>query len=219
MTDELRPRRAFLSQFGAGAAALGAVVGSSVAASAQAPAAAPARHTEDDWLDQLPSRHRIVFDTTTPTGAEDARRYASNFFTANKSGYALAATDVGVVLILRHQSTAFGYNDVIWAKYGAALSEELKYTDPRTKTAPIVNAMNATGESLDALSAQGAHFGVCSMATRRIAGILARKAGTDVEAVFKELSANLIRNAHLVPAGIVTVNRAQERGYTFAYGG
>jgi len=217
MTDELRPRRAFLSQFGAGAAALGAVVGSSVSASAQT--AAPARHAEDDWLDQLPARHRIVFDTTTPTGAEDARRYASNFFTANRTGYGLAPTDVGVVLILRHQSTAFGYNDAMWAKYSAALSEELKYTDPRTKAAPVVNALNASGESLDALSAQGAHFGVCSMATRRLAGILARKAGTDTEAVFKELSANLIRNAHLVPAGIVTVNRAQERGYTFAYGG
>jgi len=217
MTDELRPRRAFLSQFGAGAAALGAVVGSSVSASAQT--SAPARHAEDDWLDQLPARHRIVFDTTTPTGAEDARRYASNFFTANKTGYGLAATDVGVVLILRHQSTAFGYNDAMWAKYGAALSEELKFTDPRTKAAPVVNALNATGESLDALSGQGAHFAVCSMATRRLAGILARKAGTDTEAVFRELSTNLIRNAHLVPAGIVTVNRAQERGYTFANGG
>jgi intracellular sulfur oxidation DsrE/DsrF family protein len=219
MTDELRPRRTFLSQFGAGAAALGAVVGSSVSASAQTSVAAPARHTEDDWLDQLPARHRIVFDTTTPTGAEDARRYASNFFTANRTGYGLATTDVGVVLILRHQSTAFGYNDAMWAKYGAALSEELKYTDPRTKAAPVVNALNASGESLDALSGQGAHFAVCSMATRRLAGILARKAGTDTEAVFKELSANLIRNAHLVPAGIVTMNRAHERGYTFAYGG
>ena len=35
--------------------------------------------------------------------------------------------------------------------------------------------------------------------------------------IFKELTENLIPNAHMVPAGIVAVNRAQERGYSFAY--
>jgi hypothetical protein len=34
--------------------------------------------------------------------------------------------------------------------------------------------------------------------------------------VFNELTANLVGNAHLVAAGIVAVNRAQERGYTLA---
>jgi intracellular sulfur oxidation DsrE/DsrF family protein len=33
----------------------------------------------------------------------------------------------------------------------------------------------------------------------------------------KEMAANLIPNARLVPAGIVAVNRAQERGYSFVY--
>ena len=36
------------------------------------------------------------------------------------------------------------------------------------------------------------------------------------DAIFAELSANLVANAHLAPAGIVAVNRAQERGYTLA---
>ena len=39
------------------------------------------------------------------------------------------------------------------------------------------------------------------------------------EAVYKELTSNLIRNSHMVAAGIVAVNRAQERGYTFANAG
>jgi intracellular sulfur oxidation DsrE/DsrF family protein len=34
-----------------------------------------------------------------------------------------------------------------------------------------------------------------------------------------ELAANLVGNSRLVPAGIVAVNRAQERGYSFAYVG
>jgi hypothetical protein len=33
----------------------------------------------------------------------------------------------------------------------------------------------------------------------------------------EELIANIVTNAHMVPAGIVAVSRAQERGYTFAY--
>ena len=53
------------------------------------------------------------------------------------------------------------------------------------------------------------------MATRQLADSLAAAAGGNAESVFKELSANLVSNSHLVAAGIVAVNRAQERGYTF----
>ena len=27
----------------------------------------PERHTQDDWLDQIPGKHRLVFDTTEST--------------------------------------------------------------------------------------------------------------------------------------------------------
>ena len=33
--------------------------------------------------------------------------------------------------------------------------------------------------------------------------------------IFNELTANLLSNSRMVPAGIVAVNRAQERGYSF----
>jgi hypothetical protein len=52
------------------------------------------------------------------------------------------------------------------------------------------------------------------MATRRIAGMIATAAGITTDAAFAELSANLIANARLVPAGIVAINRAHERGYS-----
>ena len=38
--------------------------------------------------------------------------------------------------------------------------------------------------------------------------------GGDADTIYNELAANLIPNSHLVPAGIVAVNRAQERGYS-----
>jgi hypothetical protein len=34
--------------------------------------------------------------------------------------------------------------------------------------------------------------------------------------IYNEIAANRVGNAHLVAAGIVAVNRAQERGYTLA---
>ena len=65
----------------------------------------------------------------------------------------------------------------------------------------------------------GVRFAVCSLATRGAANVIAQKTGQSVDAAFKELTDNLIPNGHMVPAGIVAVNRAQERGYTFTYVG
>jgi len=60
---------------------------------------------------------------------------------------------------------------------------------------------------------------VCQMATRGIAGQIARATNQTQDAVLNELISNLLDNAHMAPAGIVAVNRAQERGYAFAHGG
>ena len=58
------------------------------------------------------------------------------------------------------------------------------------------------------------------MASHRYAGMIARKVdGGDAEAIYKEMTANAIGNAHFVAAGIIAVNRAQERGYSISYSG
>ncbi len=114
----------------------------------------------------------------------------------------------------------------MWAKYSVPLAEQTgNFVDPATKAAPIVNVYGTPGANggrpglLDALIRRGAHVAVCEMATRRIATALARATNSTLDDVFKELSANLLPNAHLVPAGIVAVNRAQERGYSFVTAG
>jgi len=40
--------------------------------------------------------------------------------------------------------------------------------------------------------------------------------GLKQDEVFEEMKANLLQNARLVPAGIVAINRAQERGFSLA---
>ena len=201
-------------------------------ASAQSAGAAswrPARHAQDDWLDQIPGSHRFIIDTTSPSGLGSALLYANNFFVANQQGYGLGNADAAVVIVLRHNSTGFAYSDAMWAKYSTAIGEAAgNFDDPKTKTKPTVNVYNSGnylgtlpngGVTIDALTGRGVHFAVCQMATRRFAGAIAAAHKLDVEAVYKELTSNLVRNSHMVPAGIVAVNRAQERGYAFANGG
>ncbi len=225
--QSLTARRSFLARLGAGAGILSAAgISTPLDASPAAPDAAwqPARHAQDDWYDKIPGQHRFVFDTTTADGMALALRFANNYFTANQTAYGLKDSDLAVVIVARHKSTAFGYADAIWAKYGKQISEQAEFTDPKTKEAPKINVFAAPGDgsdqsgTMDALIKKGVQFAVCQMASRAIAGRIAKATGSDTDTIFKEIGANLIPNSHFVPAGIVAVNRAQERGYSFAIG-
>ena len=154
--------------------------------------------------------------------------YANNIFTANRNGYQLADSDVAVIVVLRHEATTFAYNDAIWGKYGSVLGGLGKITDPRTNQPPTVNplmsrefgpAMTNLGVTATALANRGAHFAICDMATNRIAGVIASAVKSTQPEIYKELVANLLPNGHLVAAGVVAVNRAQERGYTMLTAG
>lgn len=216
-------RRAVLT--GGGAAAATVVLGS-VSASAQSSAAPagfqPARHQQDAWFDAVPGKHRTFIDASTSRGAAEAMLYANNLFDANKNGYALTDPDVAVVVCLRHFATAFALNDAMWAKYGKPMSALLEFTDPKTKQAPTTNLLNSAeygmalpnlGNTIPAVTKRGVQFAVCDVATHFIATQLAA-AGGNADAIYKELASNLIPNSHMVPAGVVAVNRAQEHGYT-----
>ena len=228
-------RRSFLSRVGAGAAAFGAAFGAASTAQAQSapgPAAAangwqPARHAEDDWFEQTTAKHRFFIDMTTPDALGQALFFARNVFVANASGYRLTDADIAQIICVRHQSTGFAFTDAMWAKYGAALSERAGgFVDPKTKQVPTTNLYQATGYgdalrnsgvTLDALLKRGVRLAVCAMATRAAASLIAQRSGATVDDIFKELTEHLVPNSHMVPAGIVAVNRAQEHGYTFSY--
>ena len=216
-------RRSFLARLGAAAAALGlgsssaaAQQGGAPASSSASPAWQPARDAKDDWLDQIPGKHRMIFDATSPEGVADAIRYAGNFFTANKNGYGLETSEVAVVIVLRHRATQFAFNDEVWAKYGKVFSGEDKFTDPKSGAIPTANYYR-TG--LEAHVKRGVHFAVCDLSTNRLKSAIARGTDGKPEAIYKELTSNAIGNAHFVAAGILALNRAQERGYAMSYAG
>ncbi len=224
-------RRSFLSRIVAGAGAFGAAFGGASVAQAQTVPASggfqPARHAEDDWFEQTPAKHRFFFDTTSADGYGQALFFARNYFVANASGYKLTDAELAQVICMRHESTSFAFTDAMWAKYGAALSERAgQFVDPKSKQVPTTNLFLASGYgdtlrnsgvTIDQMSKRGVRFAVCAMATRAAAQLAAQKSGGNVDAIFKELTENLVPNGHMVPAGIVAVNRAQERGYSFVY--
>jgi intracellular sulfur oxidation DsrE/DsrF family protein len=202
-------RRSFLTQ-AAPAAAIGAGAALTIpVATAQSVGGGrfePARHEQDEWLDKIPGKHRMVFDTTNSSGMSSTLLYGGNYYTANRTAYGLQNGDLAVVIIARHSSTAYAYNEALWAKYGDQLSNSADSTRPPSKTNPYAR-------QLATMIDRGVHFAVCQMATGRIAGMIATAVGAANADILAEISANLLPNSHLVPAGIVTVGRAQDRGY------
>ena len=221
-------RRAFFSKLSVGLAAGGAVGAGASTVQAQSVEGGrwqPARHAQDDWLDQIPGKHRYVLDAPTPEGFGNALAFLNNYFNVNQTAYGLQDGDIAVVLIARHLSTLFGYTDAIWSKYGTPITQRTNFDDPKTKQPPTINLFNSTaygaaltnrGTTLDSLLKRGLHLGVCQVSSRGYAAGMAMATGSTADAVYNEMVANLVSNARIVPAGIVAVNRAQERGYTLA---
>jgi intracellular sulfur oxidation DsrE/DsrF family protein len=184
---------------------------------------APARHAKDDWLDK-PAQHRLVFDTTTPDGLGEALAFTANYIRVNRAEYGVEDSDLAVVIVVRHRSTPFGYNDGMWAKYGAPMAAQSKFEDPKSKLAPKANVYKSAdygdllpnrNVTLDSLFKQGVQLAVCSVATRGYAAAVAQAVGGNADTINSELIANLaLSSARMVPAGIVSVNRAQEHGYS-----
>jgi hypothetical protein len=219
-------RRSFLARLGAAAAAFG--FGSSAAAAQQggasaAPAAPsstpiwqPAREAKDDWFDQIPGKHRLIFDATSPEGVASAILYTNNFFTGNKNGYGLEPSEVAVVIVLRHRATQFAFSDEVWGKYGKVLSDTEKFTDPKSNAVPTANVYKS---GLEGHIKRGVHLAVCDLSTNRLKNAIAKATEGKPEAIYKELTTTALGNSHFVAAGILALNRAQERGYAVAHAG
>jgi len=214
---------------GGAAAALGFVDQKAADAAPAAPAGSfqPARHEQDNWFDELPGAHRVLFDTWTAARFSEGLMFAGNIYRANRDGYGLTEKDLAVIICVRHNTAPFAFNDAMWAKYGVTMAERANgFVDPKTKQAPTSNIYMTAGYGeepanaaplLGALLTRGVRLAVCSLATRGAATAIAKKSGAKVDDVFKELTEHLVPNARMVPAGIVAVSRAQERGYTFSY--
>jgi len=117
------------------------------------------------------------------------------------------------VIVMRHNSTPFAFTEAIWAKYGIPISRQANFINPNNNAAPV----NVFSRQLEGLTKRGVHLAVCQMSMRTHAGAISRVTGGNADDIYNELAVNLSPNSKGVPAGIITVNRAQERGYAFVH--
>ena len=220
MSEPVRlARRGFLGRLAAAAALLTAPA----VVSAERVTSAPGDDL-DKWLDDLKGKHRQIFDVLTLPKGSEGTAFARNFLSANFDSYGLADADVNVVISFRHEAFAFGLNDAMWEKY--KLGELLKFNDPRTSAPAVRNTLlgqapdgGRVSSSLAGLHAHGAVFPICGMAMRAYSGSAARGSGGDADAVRTEFHANLVPGAVEVAAGVIALNRAQERGLSYVFVG
>jgi len=218
-------RRGFLGGLAASAVALG--LGSLVPRSLIA-RPGPVRPTPGDpdveaWLNRITGAHKQVYDMPEVNGGEGFLFSRVFYMTNQETG--VPASDLGVVLILRHHAAVLGMTDAIWAKY--KLGEMLDITDPKTKAPAVRNffykvppdELSLPGMSIDALLASGALFGVCHMAIKAGSTMLAKKMNMSADDIANDMIANLIPGVQVVPSGVWAVNRVQERGCAYCFAG
>jgi intracellular sulfur oxidation DsrE/DsrF family protein len=161
-------------------------------------------------------------------------RYATNILNAHVNAYKGADKDMAIILCLRHASTILGFSDAMWAKYGASLNSMSAMMSGRAPSGQVdpaaqpgvaaapaaataAPATNPQARAIATAAGRGVHFAICDTATTALAGMIARPAGLKAADVHDELVANLIPSAHMVPAGVMALTRAQEYGYSFMY--
>jgi len=143
-------RRSFITGLNAGVTSLAAMaIGGVVMAQEKSSASTrwePARHDKDNWLDELPGKHRLVFDTITEDRLRDALLFANNFLIVNRNDYGLENKDLAIIVVARHLSTSYGYNNEMWAKYGASLVSVGRPANSEGKEVPKVNTVRQVAE-------------------------------------------------------------------------
>jgi intracellular sulfur oxidation DsrE/DsrF family protein len=73
---------------------------------------------------------------------------------------------------------------------------------------------NLKATALNSLAKRGVVISICDLSSHAIAGLIADSIGGKPDEVYATMAANRVDNSRFVPAGIVAVNRAQERGYS-----
>jgi intracellular sulfur oxidation DsrE/DsrF family protein len=221
--DSFKPRRWFLSGAAATAAAFGF---GKVASSADAvPPTATGGGTDfQKWLDRIKGQYRQVYDMPEPNNGFGLI-WSHVYLLTGAQGYGVSESELGVVVVLRHNAIPIALNDSMWAKY--TLGEFFKINDPATKAPATRNPfahikpgdLPIPDAALDKLVARGVMFGACNMAITFRSAAVAKQMGLRPEDVKKDWIDNLLPGVQVVPSGVVAVNGAQARGCSYCFAG
>lgn len=158
-----------------------------------------------------------------------------NAYNGYQFGFGIPAARIGIAACLHGTATAFAYTDAMWVKY--RLGEAFGFKDPsgnvvstnifyhaRSKNEPNADPNDSASMyqdgTLEALQRRGLIVLVCHTAAAEQARSLARAGavpqGTSQEDVLRDLLANLVPGATVVPSMVATVGILQSR-FKYAY--
>ncbi len=205
-------RRSFLTRVLAAGATLGLGV---LTRPAGAMGTSPPGLVEDEpWMARLRGTQRVVFHSHLPTDGL-ALTWARTFLETHKTAYGRQDSDCSVVVGLNGRSIGLLFNDSMWARYPIAETMGMKGT---------TNPNGPSGSNLvSQLIGRGAILLVCQNSLRAAGSrFLPEPARADAaaRAAFSaEATASLLPGVEIVPAMIVTLQMAQDRGCRYVYAG
>ncbi|HTT40642.1 MAG TPA: hypothetical protein VMH32_23540 [Burkholderiales bacterium] len=214
-------RREFLGLAATAAAAgLGAIVPvTGAVAASESPSTDFTR-----WLDSIPGTYKQLYDMPEVNHGMGLV-WSWAFFLTGAQAYGLPESDLGVVMVLRHNALPLAFNDSVWAKY--KLGETFKIDDPDTKAPAVRNpfylkpgALPVPDAALQKLVGRpNMRVAACNLALTFYSGMVAQQMGLKHDDVKKDWTDAVFPGIQLVPSGVVACNGAASRGCVYIFAG
>jgi intracellular sulfur oxidation DsrE/DsrF family protein len=176
----------------------------------------------------VPARHKHLFASAKINGGLILDSVRGTIGAYRDVGAPLK--DVQPAVVFYHGSSFLGFDDRIWNAYfipfmqpkaGKALNDFQKdfntVYNSKVRGNPCLHKTDKPDDtSIESLVADaGTRFFVCNNAAKGIAGGVATALKLDPLDVYTQMSAHLVPNAMLVPAGVWAIHAVQERKYTY----
>ena len=212
-------RRDFIGLAAAMAAiGVGAALPVATAAAAQGPSTDFTR-----WLDNIPGKQRILLDMREPNGGM-ALAWAWVWLFTAPPAYGVPESDVGTVVVLRHNGIPIALEDSAWKKY--KLGEYFKIDDPATGKPAVRNPYYLTMSepflpdmAMQKLIDRGVRVVACDMAIHFYSGEIAKQMGMKHEDVKADWNAAVLPGIAHAPSGVVACQGSVARGCTYLFAG
>jgi hypothetical protein len=224
-TNKTLERREFMGLATAMAAVgVGTALPASIANAADGPSTSFTR-----WLDSIPGRYRQVTDWPNLNNGMGPV-YTLSFLNSAQIAYGVPESDLGAVLVIRHDTIPIALGDAVWAKY--SLGELFGVTDPDTKAPALRNpyylqpgglpvapeyASFLADAALIKLIDRGVKVAACDIALTFWSGVAAGQKGLKHSDVKKEWVDAVLPGIQVVPAGTVACNGAIAKGCSYMF--
>lgn len=181
------------------------------------------------WLDSIPGKYRQVTDWPDLNHGVGLA-YTLSFLLAGPEGYGVPESDLGAVLVIRHDTIPIVLKDPVWAKF--SLGELFRITDPETKAPALRNpyylkpgglpteapyAQWIADAALKRLMDRGVRVAACEIALTFWSGVVAEKMELKHDDVKKEWVEAVLPGIEIVPSGTVACNGAVAKGCSYMF--